>query len=124
MGGGGSGGGRSSPRSGQRGRALTALLRRAERDGQVIYEDGAPPEQIWDLAPDRAELSFTLPLEGACTVEISPLRGGEVQTAVLDSRSLILPLAEEPSLYTVRGRFLGEDGPPFQAEFQFTVRGR
>lgn len=109
---------------------IHASLWRAERLAgggfETVYEqdERETPSGIYgSRAYGQAVLSFSLPPCGDCTVEIVPLEGGKSRTVTLDSRSLTLPLPEEPSRYIVRGEFSGGNGERYRAEFRFELGG-
>ena len=79
------------------------------------------PSGIFGYSANQASLSFNLPLNGDCVVEIVPLGGGDSHTVVLSDQSMTLSLPEEPSRYTVRGEFIGKDGKRYWMEFQFEI---
>ena len=109
---------------------IHASLWRAERLAgggfETVYEqdERETPSGIYGSQTFcQAELSFSLPPCGDCTVEIVPLEGGDSRTVALDSQSLTLPLPEEPSRYIVRGEFSGGNGEHYRAEFRFELGG-
>ncbi len=92
-------------------------------EGDVLYEMDSreTPGGIFGYPANQAFLSFNLPLNGDCEVEIVPLNSGSSRTVVLDGQSMTLSLPEEPSRYTVRGAFSGKDGKTYWMEFQFEI---
>ena len=101
--------------------SLSYLARMEGSNREVLYEMDAreTPSGIFGYAADHASLSFDYSLLGACTVEITPLRGGSSRTLRLKEGSMELSLPEESSRYTVSGAFRGEDGKRYWMEFQF-----
>ena len=91
--------------------------------GAALYEmdERETPSGIFGYPASRAELSFSLPLEGDGTVEIVPAGGGDSRTVALEGQSMVLTVSEPSARYIVRGRFLGRDGRIWQAEFRFEI---
>ncbi len=95
-----------------------------EGDGtEILYEMDSreTPSSIFGYPASQAILSFNLPLSGDCIVEIVPLDGGNSRTVFLNQQPMTLSLTEEPSRYTVRGKFSGKDGKSYRMEFQFEI---
>lgn len=95
-----------------------------EGDGtEILYEMDSreTPSSIFGYPASQAILSFNLPLSGDCIVEIVPLDGGNSRTVFLNQQPMTLSLTEEPSRYTVCGKFSGKDGKSYRMEFQFEI---
>lgn len=93
-------------------------------EGEVLYERDPrePPGGIYGAYPTgQASLSFNYPLEGDCTVEITPLNGGDNRVISLDGQSMVFRLSEEPARYTVSGAFRGRDGELYWMEYLFEL---
>lgn len=91
---------------------------------EILYERDPreSPGGISGATPTgQASLSFSYPLDGDCTVKITPLDGGSSRTFCLGGQSMTFPLLEESARYTVSGAFSGKDGKTYWMEFQFEL---
>lgn len=90
---------------------------------EVLYEMDSreTPNGMIGYPADQAFLFCNLPLNGDCTVEIVPLKGGSSRTVILNEQCMKLSLPEEPSRYIVRGEFRGKGEKLYRVEFQFEL---
>ena len=61
-------------------------------DQEALYEMDSreTPGGMFGYPANQASLSFNLPLNGNCEVEIVPLSGGSIRTVILDQQSMTL----------------------------------
>lgn len=104
--------------------ASLSCVRLVEENGTELLYEASPydiPNGIYGCPACQAVFSFSLPLNGDCAVEITPLDGGNSRTARMDGETMTLPLSREAARYTVRGEFSGKDGERYWMEFQFEI---